>query len=174
MIKTILSVMIIALFSYTGFNISWQMNRMNEDLKLILFGLDILSDEICYKLSPLNIALKSAGHSTGRKKNPVSEFFLNLSLSLEQKGIPFHEIWEEELNNLIKRVHLTNGADRVLYNLGLCLGKSGWESQKAAIDNAKRELSAILSEGTENYKRYHSLISNSGIILGVLIVLVIV
>lgn len=141
-----------------------------RDLGELAAGLDAITRELGWRLTPLPQALELAAGST---RGPAAAFFARCARQTEeQDGRAFCRIWEESLSAAPLR--LTAGDRDVLVRLGPVLGRYDGDSQCHALEDAAAGLRALQGEALDARRRLGRVYGVLGVTAGLLLAILLI
>jgi len=162
---------IIAAFTYGGFQFAKSYSERPQQLRGFQQALKMLETEIFYGAVPLHIAMKNIGE---RQKGVIKRFFIAVSNNLiELDGASAYECWNKALDDHYKLMYLKAQDKAILIQFGHTLGVSDKEDQIKHLHMAIQNLAAEEMLARDEQKINEKLSKNMGVLLGILLVILI-
>lgn len=148
-------------------------NRLDSrvrDLRELSTGLEILQQELSWRLSPLPEALDAAAGGT---HGSAARFFSYCAQgSRRLAGTPFRTLWSRGLEECPLRLSRSDRA--LLEQLSPILGRYDGESQRQAVENVLTGLSRQQAQAEDDRRRLGRVYGVMGLTAGVFLTLVLI
>lgn len=171
MIKLIGAMMIVLTTTLIGFDISRQMEARTEELRDLIYSLQMMEAEMNYSYETLQSIFQSVGEKTA---DPIGLFYRQLARKLESPVAYFYSIWEQNLQFLQQTTSLKNEEIKILKQLGNNLGNHPISQQEKEITLTRFYLQKTLDEATEQKTQYVKTIKTISVLIGIFIVLILI
>ncbi|NPV90399.1 MAG: stage III sporulation protein AB [Firmicutes bacterium] len=170
MYKLIGAAMVVAAGQMIGTGIGRQYRQRSQELRTLQSALLFLQTEIGYTATPLPEALERVARNL---EFPLREVFAETAGGLRRhEGTTAGEAWAGSLEKYSGYLALKPRDLGILKNLGEALGKSGREEQEKHLLLAREQLQQEERQAESERLRYEPLYRYSGLLVGLLIVIV--
>lgn len=170
MIKLLGAVLIVFTTTTFGFEIAKGYSNRTKNLRQFKFALQSLNAEIIYGHLPLSEVTKRIAKQI---EDPLSKFFNEFSLRLQDESSSVSETWRECLDLIRYDASLKSTEYEVLVQFGETLGRHDIVSQQKHIILAMNHLDKEEVEAKESQQKNERMVRSLGFLSGVLIVLII-
>ncbi len=172
MLKMIGIICILAGCTGLGLTLSEELKFRVRELQELQELMIRLRAEIRYTHEPLPEAFLHLGSAAAR---PFSDFFLQTAKDLQAcSGKTAQEIWEKNLSNTLKGLHLSGQEKKELEKLGSMLGCLDVEMQMNVLDYYLEQLKASSLRAAQTAGNRRRLYQYLGILSGVMLAILLV
>jgi len=168
MMKWIGAFVIIAATTSGGFLWAKRYSDRPKQLRQLKAALQALEAEIMYGMTPL---AEASEHLAGQFSGPVSAFFHQFSIILQEDGSKVQEAWDESLSRVRHQTAFGKGDREVILQFGTTLGRHDRNHQQKHIRLTISHLEREEAEARDAQQRNEKMIKSLGFLAGLLIVL---
>jgi len=167
--KIVGAIFIIFACGSVGFQITAAHKKTEKAMRQLLAGIELISQELQYRMSPLPLILKKAAENTN---GTAAQFFAQLSDEIDKQVQPnISHCVEEIIASLQDTSDLVKDGMTLL---GKSLGAFDIEGQVRALDSVHNECSAMLSSITNNQdvrlRNYQTIALCAGIAVAIIFI----
>lgn len=165
MLKLILSILIIVISSGIGFLLSNRLDNRTRNLQELITILKVLESEMFYRMDPLPRLLQRIGAD---RKGLAGSFFVQVYEGLSDSyNYDFYGSWANAVNKIYGATSLSEQDRKIATEVGIALGKTDLENQKAFFTEVYERLNQQLILANESKhtkgKLYQTLLTALGI-----------
>lgn len=169
MYKLMGALMVIGAGQVIGIGIGRQYRKRSQELRAMQSALLFLQTEISYTATPLPEALDRVACTLN---GTLRDMFKHTAEQLRlQNGMTAGEAWGGTLEKNQPHLALKESDRGILKNLGEALGKSSREEQEKHLLLAREQLRQEETQAENERNRYEPLYRYSGLLVGLLIVI---
>jgi len=154
--------------TWIGFEWSHRLTTRPKHIRQLKNALQILEAEIVYSRLPLQDAFYNISNQI---PDPINTFFKLLYKRMLKERKSLYEIWEYEVNGLMKMSSIDNNEAEILRQFGRTLGQHDVQQQQKHIQLAVHHLDRELENARDNQFKYSKMAKSLGILCGLFIVL---
>ncbi|MFB4166440.1 stage III sporulation protein SpoIIIAB [Virgibacillus sp. JSM 102003] len=170
--KWIGALLFIGTTTLIGFEFSRKLNARPKHIRQLKNALQILEAEILYSQLTLQDAFQTIAKQI---PDPARSFFHRLSRTLvNEKGVDLYNVWDNQVNKLLKESALGTNEEEILKQFGRTLGQHDFEQQKKHIHLTIKHLDRELEEARDNQYKYSKMAKSLGLLCGIFIVLLLI
>ena len=169
--KWIGALLIISITTWIGFEWSNKLNKRPAQIRQFKNALQILEAEMLYSQLPLQAVFNTISKQI---PEPIRSFFHELSKSMEANNIDLLNLWDEHINELLKRSSLGSNESEILKQFGRTLGQHDYIQQQKHIQLTTAHLDRELEDARDNQTRYGKTAKSLGFLCGLFIVLLLI
>lgn len=157
--------------SFIGFDLSRQLSLRSEQLRALIYSLQMIEAEMTYSYLSLHDIFNNVyRHLTG----PVAMFYKYLANNLERPVTDFFLLWTDAVERLKHQSALKKQEINILHQFGTNIGNHTVAQQMKQIKLTIYYLQQQLDEALEKENKYDKTIKSLGFLFGLLIVLILI
>lgn len=165
MLKLILSILIIAISSGIGYLLSNRLDNRIRHLQELVTMIKVLESEMFYRMDPLPRLLHRIGTE---RKGLAGTFFVQVYEGLSDSyHYDFYGSWAEAVKKIYGATSLSEQDRKIITEVGIALGKTDLENQKAFFSEVYERLGQqlVLANESKNTKGklYQTLLTALGV-----------
>lgn len=157
--------------TWIGFEWSRKLNERPKHIRQLKNALQILEAEILYSQLPLIDVFKIISKQVPK---PMSSFFYQLSLSMQEVASNLDKIWDRQLNELKTSSSLGKNEREILSQFGKTLGQHDFQQQQKHIHLAINHLERELQDARDEQYKYGKMAKSLGFLCGLFIVILLI
>lgn len=165
------AIFLITATSWIGFDISRQLSLRTNELRMMIYSLQMIEAEMTYSHHTLKQIFMNVKDKT---EGPIASFYERLAKHLTKPVTHFHKLWNEELRILKQHSTLKDSEINILQQFGKNIGNHTIEQQKKQIKLTIYYLQKQLDEAIEQKNKYDRTVKSLGFLFGLLIVLILI
>ncbi len=169
MIRWIGAALVIAATGGMGLMGVWRLRRASQALEGLIASLQIMESEICTRMTPMREVLELLGKTAPQSVRGLYRRALGGMGELGMRS--FYSIWASAVR-ASRELALGEDEERVLTELGLCLGRYDVREQAEAISRVRRRLEPALLRAEEQRRRDTKLHAFFGLASGLFAVMI--
>lgn len=165
-------IFIVIACSGVGFLVAGNYCKRPQQLRQLQTAFQMLETQICYSATPLPEALLYVAQ---RCNSSISLLFKRTGECLSSRqGVTAYVAWKQSLDDLYKQTALNHQDQEILLQFGMNLGKSDREEQIKHLQLLQTQLKAEEKNGNEERQKNERLWKYSGVLVGLLLVILLV
>ncbi|GAB3052150.1 stage III sporulation protein SpoIIIAB [Virgibacillus ainsalahensis] len=166
--KWIGALLFIGTTTWAGFDWSQRLSKRPKHIRQLKNALQILEAEMVYSQLPLQDAFTVIAKQIPQ---PMKSFFRKLSTSMREEDDQLANLWNKNVDELLKESCLELNEGEILKQFGQTLGQHDFSQQQKHIQLTVTHLERELEEARDNQYKYSKMAKSLGLLSGLFIVL---
>lgn len=167
--KWIGALLLVSATTIIGYYFSQKYSDRPKQIRILIYALQIIETEMIYSQHPLYRLFYIVSERT---PDPFKHFFNSLAENLKNKVNDFHQLWSEEVNQLVKQSSLNKNEADLLNQFGKSLGQYNISEQQKQIHLTMTHLKRELDEAIDERDKYEKMTKSIGFLTGLFIVII--
>lgn len=165
------ALLFISMTTFLGFDISSMLEKRPKHIRQLKSALQILEAEMLYSHATLQQSFELIAEQI---PEPTKGFFEDLSQTLSDQNISFHQEWDVHLVKYIKKASLKRSEQDILQQFGRSLGQHNLTQQQKHIQLTRTYLDRELDEAYIEMNKYGKMTKSLGFLFGLFIILLLI